>query len=298
MFDKNELMESYRTNPDGTGFIYYDEAQDLMVVQKWLAETPFETIYKKVLEIEQKKNIKNLAIHFRIGTSGGRGIKQIHPQLIDGDMYLMHNGICREFEVDNNASDTQWIAWWLKDKKFKLNELNNPINKKIYENIFNSNKLLIIEKDKFCFINEDLGNWDKGIWHSWKGDSLYGWDREKENNGQLSLFYETSKRQYEPNEEEKLSHLDNSERGVEELNDMSYDLFTNHDLELDSMINDNDRYLSTIGNSEVLDDETKKQLNFLIKENIENLTKVKEKNEEITNALDLLASDLEEERQR
>jgi hypothetical protein len=114
----------------------------------------------------------------------------------------------------------------------------------------------------------------------------------------LSLFYETSKRQYEPNEEEKLSHLDNSERGVEELNDMSYDLFTNHDLELDSMINDNDRYLSTIGNSEVLDDETKKQLNFLIKENIENLTKVKEKNEEITNALDLLASDLEEERQR
>jgi hypothetical protein len=34
LFDKNELMESYRTNPDGTGFIYYDEAQDLMVVQK------------------------------------------------------------------------------------------------------------------------------------------------------------------------------------------------------------------------------------------------------------------------
>jgi hypothetical protein len=55
------------------------------------------------------------------------------------------------------------MAYWLKEKKFELSELENPVNKKIYENIFNGNKLLIIEKDKYAFINEDLGSWEKGI---------------------------------------------------------------------------------------------------------------------------------------
>jgi predicted glutamine amidotransferase len=157
LFDKVELEESYRSNPDGTGLLYYDSVADKMVVKKWLSKTPFETIYKKIQEVESMPNAKCVGVHFRIGTSGGKGIEQIHPIHIDGDKYLFHNGVCREFEVNNNASDTQWIAWFLKDKKFELKEIDNEINKHIYENIFSGNKLLIVEKDKFKFVNEGLG---------------------------------------------------------------------------------------------------------------------------------------------
>jgi hypothetical protein len=33
-FDRKELEESYRTNPDGTGLIYYDPVLDKTYVQK------------------------------------------------------------------------------------------------------------------------------------------------------------------------------------------------------------------------------------------------------------------------
>jgi hypothetical protein len=72
-----------------------------------LPETPFEIIYKKIQEVEMNPKAKCIGIHFRVGTSGGKGIEQIHPQHISGEKYLFHNGICREFEVDNSASDTQ-----------------------------------------------------------------------------------------------------------------------------------------------------------------------------------------------
>ena len=175
-FDKDELKRSYETNPDGTGILYYDASQDKMVVHKWLADTKFEDIYKYLSEVEKNPDAKNIAIHFRIGTSGEKGFNQIHPQHIKNDMYLFHNGIMRQFDVSEKESDTQWMAKWLADTNFSFDKLENPEYRKIYENIFSSNKLLIIEKDKFVFLNEDLGQWDKGVWKSWTGASITGWD--------------------------------------------------------------------------------------------------------------------------
>jgi hypothetical protein len=91
-------------------------------------------------------------------------------------MWIMHNGICREFDMGNGMSDTQWIAQYFRENNFRISDLDNEATKKKYEEIFHSNKILVLEKDKFNFINDDLGTWDNGIWKSWKKGSLYGWD--------------------------------------------------------------------------------------------------------------------------
>lgn len=182
LFNKQELEDSYKLNSDGTGLIYFDPADEQLHVQKFIKGTDFEEIYKYVQQVEQKKNIKNIGIHFRFGTGGGLGIDQVHPIQVKDDMWIMHNGVSGTFDVDNaNASDTQWMAYWLKNNNFHLENLKDPKAQKIYNNIFSGNKVLVFEKDQYKFINEDLGNWDKdGIWRSWNAGSYYGWEQKYE----------------------------------------------------------------------------------------------------------------------
>lgn len=193
-FDKNELKESYTYNPDGTGIIYFDPTDEQLHVQKFIKGTDFEEIYKYVQEVEQKKNISNIGIHFRFGTGGGLGIDQVHPIKVRNDLYIMHNGVCREFDIDTSvASDTQWMAYYLKKIGFSLDMLNDPKQQQIYNNIFAGNKLLIMNKGDFKFINENLGNWKDGIWRSYQPNSHWGWEQHSEqeyedNFVQRSLF--------------------------------------------------------------------------------------------------------------
>lgn len=194
LFDINELEESYKFNSDGTGVIYFDPRDCKLKVKKFIKGTPFEKIYKYIKSVEQNPNYKNIAVHFRFGTGGGLGIDQIHPIEIRDNMYLIHNGCSGTFDISNaTASDTQWMARWLKNNNFCLNVLNDENNKKIYDNIFSGNKLLIMEGDKYKFVNEDLGRWDKGIWKSWQDNSKYGWYQNYEtefdnSKKQLSIF--------------------------------------------------------------------------------------------------------------
>ena len=225
LFDKKELEESYKSNPDGTGIIYYDPADSLLKVKKFIKGTEFEKIYKYIKTVEKNKTYKNIAVHFRFGTGGGLGIEQIHPIKIRENMYLIHNGVSHTFDIDNqNASDTQWMARWLNKNNFALDSLNDPDNKKIYDKIFSGNKLLIMEGDKYKFINEDLGRWDKGIWKSWQDGSKYGWyqkyeDEFESSKKQLSVF-DFNKAQSENTNNQSNPEVDLAQRNDKILNDL------------------------------------------------------------------------------
>lgn len=223
-FDKRELEQSYQYNSDGTGLVYWDDKKQEMIVQKWLIGTPFHKIYNFVQKVEQLKSAKNIAIHFRFGTSGGKTIEQIHPIEISYNYFLLHNGIVREFEFDAQVmSDTQLMGFWLKCANIKVNSLKNKFLKKCLETKFVGNKLLLLESDKYAIINEELGEWVGGIWKSWKEynygkykpikrkqieQQMYGWDSENWENEEIVRNIEpytnqtTNKTQQELDEEE------------------------------------------------------------------------------------------------
>ncbi|MDR2823228.1 MAG: hypothetical protein LBV37_01705 [Mycoplasmataceae bacterium] len=168
-FDKNVLQESYKDNPDGTGLIYYDLSLDQMVCQKWTSDTQFDTIWKTVQSVEKNKSACNIAIHFRYGTSGGKGIDQIHPIHVCDNLWLIHNGICHDFEFDNRVmSDTQLMAFWFKCSGITISDMKARLGKLYLNDKFASNKLLFIERQNYHIINEELGSWENGIWSSWQ----------------------------------------------------------------------------------------------------------------------------------
>ena len=169
-FNENELRVTNLNNPDGCGLYYYDEDAKKAVIQKWEKGTDFDkVIYPFIKEAEKLPHLKNFAIHFRIGTSGGKTIEQVHPQIIDKEkgLVMFHNGIVREFEIKDKWSDTQTIARCFKDWGFDVNSFkNNPLTKTAWEKIFDHNKILLIDKDDYVFLNENLGEWEDGIWKS------------------------------------------------------------------------------------------------------------------------------------
>jgi predicted glutamine amidotransferase len=116
-FDFNVLADSYKGNPDGTGVMYFNG--ETMVIQKFEPTESIETIYAYVQSIENIAEAKNIAIHFRISTSG-RGTDMTHPHHVNGNMWIMHNGIMtygewKEFQEqwynrNSNISDTRFTA--------------------------------------------------------------------------------------------------------------------------------------------------------------------------------------------
>lgn len=168
LFNREILRESYQINPDGSGLIYYDESSHKMIAQKWMPGTDFEEIYRSIAEVESNVTAKNVAVHFRIGTSGGKGEEQIHPMHVKDQMYLLHNGICVDFEFDPEImSDTQLIAFWFKCLDVSVLKMKDRLALKYLNEKFVGNKLIIIEGNDYVIVNEALGCWTNGIWQSW-----------------------------------------------------------------------------------------------------------------------------------
>lgn len=209
-FVKNELEESYRQNPDGTGLYYWDDKVKEPIIKKWAKNTKFEEIWKEVSKLHRNKNYTNVNIHFRFGTSGGIGPNQTHPIEMDNKIFMMHNGVCQEFVWNNDKfSDTQCMAYWLNEllrmKHIKkLSELaEDEMLFSYIEYKFSGSKVVLMQEDKVLIFNEDLGEWKNGIWRSWKEYQYYGYesmikvqdyliqykDKEKNNKVETHVIY-------------------------------------------------------------------------------------------------------------
>lgn len=173
-FNKQRMENFYNLNHDGTGLYYYNENTNKTVVKKWEGNVPFNQIWQTLNSLHHHKQIRNVAVHFRYSTSGGKGEKQIHPMKMSNGIYLMHNGVLPAFEFDTRImSDTQLLAFWLDnvfDKKYikTLAELNYLTVNTLEQSVLNGNKVLLLQKDKYMIFNQELGEWKDDIWYSCK----------------------------------------------------------------------------------------------------------------------------------
>lgn len=159
---KKTLRNCWDNNGDGAGIMYANDGK--IVVKKELDS--FETFmqYKK----EADKIGGNIIMHFRISTSAGINLNNIHPFKINSELQFCHNGIL-DIHVPKNSSinDTQIFNNTILRNLPKGFQHNHSIMQLIESRIGDRNKFVMLDNaGQYYIINEIAGTWDAGNWFS------------------------------------------------------------------------------------------------------------------------------------
>lgn len=161
MFDDNVIETMFFNNPDGAGYMYYDDELGKVVGHKGFMDV------KKFLKHIHSKNLygTNVILHFRIGTSGLKDSLNCHPYPVFDknkanfvtDVAMCHNGVLHDYipARGSSSNDTQlFIKYALKglssgflnnrDCRHLIEELIGPYNKLAF--LDDKNKVTIIGK--------------------------------------------------------------------------------------------------------------------------------------------------------
>ena len=174
--DIETLEDCYIANDDGIGFAYRND-RGKMVLKKGYMD--FWEFISDLSEIDAKKNLKKseMIIHFRLGTHGEVNPAYTHPFPISPrkkdlfrlsgtyNMICAHNGIISGFgdRISDNGkksrkkplSDT--MDFVLKVVEPTIKYINNPKIVKMYENILDGDRFIIMTEKKTI----RLGKWYK-----------------------------------------------------------------------------------------------------------------------------------------
>lgn len=182
--DAETLYNCYISNPDGMGFAYWDENNNL-IVRKFVGQEKIMLGIEEFLMTRERYIKKQMLIHFRIASHGKISKKTCHPFIVNKDTVFCHNGILSEFSkqlsLDSKISDTMLFNQKVL-KKLPPNFINQPLYKKMLEEMIGSyNKMIIMESDgRHWILNEEQGEWSDGIWFSNDSYKPYeyspGWD--------------------------------------------------------------------------------------------------------------------------
>src|SRR5574343_1478878 len=164
---KNSLKNSWHSNPDGAGYMFERDGQ--IIIKKELKK--FKKFLAMLKEDREENPNKNFIIHFRIGTSGGKTLENLHPFRVNDNLAFAHNGIISKHEVKGSSmNDTRHF------KREVLQPLENgqkgviftPHIKKLIESYIGYSKLAFLtDKGDFNIFNEHLGHWGAcGNWYS------------------------------------------------------------------------------------------------------------------------------------
>jgi len=171
----DELERGWVTNPDGGGYAYIDENNEIQAVFSMDMDT---FILQYIESFATYGASSPFMVHMRIATHGSVSIANCHPFTIqldgDGEMMFMHNGIIDNVEKDiegSDLTDTEGLAVYV------LNDmhdgwLDNPHLVDFIETFIDYSKLVFLttspELDKNLYIlNDSNGVWSEdGIWYS------------------------------------------------------------------------------------------------------------------------------------
>lgn len=168
--DRETLLNCYASNPDGMGFAYWDDANNL-IVRKFVGQDKIMLGIEEFLLTREHYIKKQMLIHFRIASHGKISKSTCHPFVIDKNTVFCHNGILSDYSkqlsLDSKISDTMLFNRKVL-KKLPKDFTDKPIYKKMLEEMIGLyNKMIIISSDgKHLILNEEQGEWDKGVWFS------------------------------------------------------------------------------------------------------------------------------------
>lgn len=165
-----DLRNAFDHNSDGYGIMYAEGGR----VVHWKHKGDFAAFAEKWETLPSNRQI---AVHFRFGTSGPTNSDACHPFLVLNkeqhgmDLALMHNGVLdyREFGGTKKASDTmQYVA------KLRIMLQGNPqlirngaFRELLERDLGNPNKMVLIEgSGRLHYLNKQQGTEKDGVWHS------------------------------------------------------------------------------------------------------------------------------------
>lgn len=120
---KDEYLKNcFTNNPDGAGFMYVDNSNQVVIDKGYMTYKSFHKRYKKLCRKYNDFVNKSLVMHFRIGTAGANSRENTHPYPVHYDKEVLHktyyktslgmahNGIIRDYNPptgDKTTNDTQ-----------------------------------------------------------------------------------------------------------------------------------------------------------------------------------------------
>jgi|GEM_PF-3605704 len=150
-FDKDDIADFYRHNPDGLGVMY--ATPDGLMVQKTLPKTADEAFSFYLECCAGRESV----IHFRWKTHGEINTDNCHPYEVYGDgsempLYVAHNGVLHT----GNAADPKMSDTW-----HYINDFIKPI--------LNHSPSLIYEPAFISMIEEHIGTGNKFVFMNHEG---------------------------------------------------------------------------------------------------------------------------------
>lgn len=186
---KEQLVESWRNNPDGGGFAYFDSNGEI-VIEKDMTLDGMLRKYERA--VDRYAQYSPFAVHFRIATHGGVNIDNCHPFRVNDDTVMIHNGIIPvvfESSTDPRSDTKVFASDYL--SKLPSNWMDDDNLFDMVETFVGASKLVVLTRaglDDAYIVNEDSGGWsdDKDFWYSngsYKAATKFYWG----NKNQLSL---------------------------------------------------------------------------------------------------------------
>jgi predicted glutamine amidotransferase len=163
MLEESIFENSFENNPDGCGMAYVMKGKIKMIHNM----TSWKSLYEHY-QLIRPVTKHPILIHFRIGTSGIKDERNLHPFMVTDDMALIHNGIVPYSVIEKDKSDTWHFVQFLKSLKNPHSLLNkNSTEFNMVSAITIGSKICLLHKDgSFNIINEPAGTWNDDTWFS------------------------------------------------------------------------------------------------------------------------------------
>jgi hypothetical protein len=172
ILNKSNLLEfdviknSFDNNRDGASFTYiHNNKLEIVKELEFTNHAKFYDMYKEV----RNYNDKPILLHFRIGTSGERNEKNLHPFFVNQKLCMVHNGIIDIPEINPSYNDSYHFAIFCR----KLKKHHRLLNKESFEfmtleSFIGTSKIVYLSNvGTYSIMNESLGHWDKSDnWYS------------------------------------------------------------------------------------------------------------------------------------
>jgi len=191
---KEQLVQSWTSNPDGAGISYFDENGELVIEKDMTLDG---ILYKYESAVDRYAATSPFAVHFRIATHGGVTMDNCHPFRVSEDTTLIHNGIIPVLfnsKTDPRSDTRVFVEDYL--PRLPANWMDDECLFDMVETYIGASKLVILSRagsSDYYIANESDGHWssDKKIWYSngsYKGSKKLSWV----NSNQLSLGCDVS----------------------------------------------------------------------------------------------------------
>jgi predicted glutamine amidotransferase len=155
------LRNGWIGNPDGGGFAYAHKGK-IRIVNGLMTLKEFNKAYS---EAAKKHPAAPFLVHFRIRSMGDKNEANTHPFLLN-NAALIHNGTIDGTGAVYQTGDSDTKLFVAKYKDI-LTVANIKKYRSDFDAALNYNKVAVLDGNgEFAIINENIGNWQNGVWYS------------------------------------------------------------------------------------------------------------------------------------